>query len=198
MHPRQLAGDIEARFAIRRVVVYGFAASMVVNVVLAAKVLTTENAYRIEVKVPPSVSKSFWIEDRSLSSEYLETMGWYALQLAVNASPASAERQIRELLKFVAPASYGDVEKALLANAIRLKENNASTTFFPMEVTPNAADNSVAFRGVLSTWIADKRTSQVQKTFLVRFGYGGGRVFLREIREMNATEPLKESGDAVR
>lgn len=195
MHATHLAGDIEARFAIKRFVLYTFAGSMVLNVILAAKVLTTENAYQIEIKVPPSLSKSFSIDERKLSNEYLETMGWYALQLAVNTSPASAERQVQELLKFVSPSSYGDVQKALLANAARLKDNNASTTFFPMEVVPNVADNSVVFRGLLSTWIADKRTSQVQKTFLVRFAYGGGRIFLKELREADPREPFKEVAD---
>lgn len=198
MHASKLAGDLEARFAIKRFILYGFAGSMVLNVILGAKVLTTENAYQIEIKVPPSLSKSFWIDDRRLSNEYLESMGWYALQLAVNASPASAERQVRELLKFVAPSSYGDVEKSLLANAARLKENNAATTFFPMEVIPNASDNTIAFRGLLSTWIADKRTSQVQKTYLVRFAYGGGRIFLKELREADQRDPFKEVADASR
>lgn len=198
MQAKNLAGDIEARFAIRKVILYGFAGSLVLNVLLAAKLLVTEYSYRIEVKVPPSISKSFWLDERSLSPEYIESMGWYVLQLAVNASPIGAERQVRELLKFVAPSSYGELEKTLLANAARLRENNASTTFFPTEISVNQADNSVAFRGLLSTWIGDKRTSQTSKAFVVRFGYAGGRVFLRELKESEARDPLKEGGDAAK
>jgi conjugal transfer pilus assembly protein TraE len=142
--------------------------------------------------VPPEIKKGFWVEDSKVSGDYLEQMGLFLVQLAMNNTPISAEYNARTLLKYVGPASYGEMERLLLGNAKRLKEDNASTVFAPSLITASEKENAVAFSGVFSTYISDKRVSQVQKDLLVRFGYSAGKVYILEMRETDPKQPFKD------
>lgn len=166
--------------------------SMATNLFLGIALATADRTHR-ETIVPPVIQKSFWIEDSKVSADYLEQMGLYLVQLALNNTPVNAEYQAKQLLKYAAPASYGELEKTLLVNAKRLKEDNASTMFSARAVTPDEHNNSVAFSGVLTTFIGDKRVSEVQKTYLIRFGYSAGRVYILEFRETDAKQPFKDT-----
>jgi len=191
MKPTQLTSDIQARLGIKAVLIYGFAGSIACNVLLAAAFAAKDNTHRQTI-VPPVITKTFWVEDDAVSPEYLEQMGTYVLQLALNNTPSSAEYNARQLLKYVAPASYGALEKTLLAGARDMKENAATTVWSPSTATPYPEKNAVAFAGVRTTWIGEKRTSQEPKTYLIRFAYSGGRLFVRELSEVNQKDPLKE------
>lgn len=194
MKPSQLTSDIQARLGIKAVLIYGFAGSIACNVILAAAFAAKSDTHRTTI-VPPVVNKSFWVEDNQVSPEYLEQMGSYVLNLALSNTPASAEFNARQLLKLVAPASYGTLERTLLAGAREMKENTASTVWTPATATPYPEKNAITFTGVRTTWIGDKRTSQEQKTYLVRFAYTGGKILLREVVEVSPKDPLKERAD---
>ncbi len=188
--------DVEARLGLRRFFVLGLALSMLTNVLLAMSLVAKDRNLRT-VFVPPVITQSFWIDDNAVSAEYLEQMGYFALQLALNNTPANAEYNVRQLLTLVAPGSYGEIEKSLLANVSRLKENNASTVFaVTSSPIANQATRAVVFQGLLSTWIGDKRTSQTAKTFVVRFGYSGGKTYIRELKETTPKDAFKEEDHA--
>jgi len=194
MKPTQLTSDIQARLGIKAVLIYGFAASLTCNVLLAAAFAAKSDTHRTTI-VPPNITKSFWVEDNAVSPEYLEQMGSYVLNLALTNTPSSAEYNARQLLKVVAPASYGTLERTLLAGAREMKENSATTVWSPSTATPHVDKNAIVYSGVRTTWIGDKRTSQEQKTYLVRFSYSGGKILLRELVEVSPKDPLKETAD---
>jgi conjugal transfer pilus assembly protein TraE len=183
--------DIEARLGLKRYVLMGFAVSMAANLLLAIAFVAKDNNHRQTI-VPPVISKSFWIDDRGVSAEYLEQMGQFALQLALNNTPKNVDYNIDRLLTLVAPASYGDVQKELLSNAAQLKKNNATTLFSVMSATPDMQRQAVVFNGQLSTWIGDKRTSSTAKVYLVQFKYSGGKNYIEALRETSVKEPFKE------
>lgn len=194
MKPLHLTSDIQARLGIKAVLIFGFAASLTCNVLLAIAFAAKSDTHRTTI-VPPNITKSFWVEDNAVSPEYLEQMGAYVLNLALNNTPVSAEFNARQLLKIVTPGSYGQLERTLLAGAREMKENAATTVWSPSTATPHTDRNAIVFAGVKTTWIGDKRTSQEQKSYLVRFTYSGGKILLREIAEINPKEPNKEGGD---
>jgi conjugal transfer pilus assembly protein TraE len=183
--------DIEARLGLKRFVMMGFAVSLAANLLLAIAFVAKDNNHRQTI-VPPVISQSFWIDDNSVSPEYLLQMGTYALQLALDNTPQNADYNIKALLKLVAPESYGEIEKTLLANAARLKGNNATTNFAVMSATPDQQRQAVVFNGALSTWIGEKRTSQDARAYLIRFRYSGGKTYIAELRETSVKEPFKD------
>ena len=191
MKLNQLSGDIAYKSGVSRLVQLLLAVSILSNLLLAVALAMADRTHR-ETMVPPTIHKTFWVEDSKVSPEYLEEMGFFLLQLSLNNSPVSAENNAKMLLKYVAPQSYGDMERTLLSNAKRLRENNASTMFSARSVTPNPNDNSIVFSGVMTTFIADKRVAEVSQTYIVRLAYSGGRVFVVEMRETDPKEPFKE------
>lgn len=191
MKLKQLSDDIAFRTGVKGIFQVLLIGSFATNLFLSIALASADRTHR-ETMVPPDIKRTFWVEDSKVSAEYLEQMGNFLMQLALDNTPISAEYNARMLLKYAAPASYGELERMLLVNAKRLKEDNASTVFSPRGVTPNEKENSIAFSGVLTTFIGDKRVSEVQKNYLVKLGYSAGRVYVLEMRETDAKQPFKE------
>ena len=47
------------------------------------------------------------MESDRVSSEYLEQMGYFLMQLTLNVTPQSVDHQAKLLLQYAAPASFG-------------------------------------------------------------------------------------------
>jgi len=164
--------------------------SMLVNLVLAVFAVRLSGHERIVV-VPPTIHKTFWVESDRVSSEYLEQMGYFLMQLTLNVTPQSVDHQAKVLLQYAAPASFGELRTALLAAAERLKRDGASTGFSPQDLAVDERTLRVGVRGQLTTFISDRRVAEVSKGYAIELQYSGGRVFLKAFRETNPNDPLE-------
>lgn len=187
----KLSEEIEFRSGFKMVFQAILALSLMMNLLLAIGLAKADRTHR-ETMVPPVIHKTFWVEDDKVSPEYLEEMGLFITQLALNNSPMSIDYNIEKLLKYAAPQSYGELEKTLKVTAVNMKRDASSTVFSVRGVTPNDKDNSVAFSGMLATYIAEKKTSEVPKAYIIKFGYSAGRVYVIEFRETDVKHPYKE------
>ena len=165
-------------------------ASMLVNLILALFAVRLAGHERIVV-VPPGIHKTFWVESDRVSSEYLEQMGYFLMQLTLNVTPQSVDHQAKLLLQYAAPASFGELRTALLAAAERLKRDGASTVFSAQNLVVDERTLRVGVRGQLTTFISDRRVSEVSKAYAIELQYAGGRMFLKAFRETNPNDPLE-------
>jgi len=165
-------------------------ASMLVNLVLALFAARLASHERVIV-VPPSIHKSFWVDNERVSGEYLEQMGYFLMQLTLNVTPQSVEHQAKVLLQYAAPASFGELRTALLASAERLKRDGASTVFSAQDLVVDERTQRVGVRGQLTTFISDRRVSDISKGYAIELQYAGGRIFLKAFRETNPNDPLE-------
>jgi conjugal transfer pilus assembly protein TraE len=166
------------------------AVSMLATLLLAAHTLRQAGRERVVV-VPPAIHKTFWVEAERASPEYLEQMGYFLAQLTLNVTPQSVEHQSRLLLQYAAPASWGDLRTAMAANAERIKRDGASTVFSPQDLQVDEATQRVGLRGLLTTFISDRRVSEVSKGYAIELQYAGGRIFLKTFRETTPNDPLE-------
>ena len=166
------------------------AVSMLATLLLAAYTLHQAGRERVVV-VPPAIHKTFWVEAERASPEYLEQMGYFLAQLTLNVTPQSVEHQSRLLLQYAAPASWGDLRTAMAANAERIKRDGASTVFSPQDLQVEERTQRVGLRGLLTTFISDRRVSEVSKGYAIELQYAGGRIFLKTFRETNPNDPLE-------
>ena len=164
--------------------------STLVNLVLAAFAIRLAGHERVVV-VPPTIHKTFWVESDRVSSEYLEQMGYFLMQLILNVTPQSVDHQAKVLLQYAAPASFGELRTALLGAAERLKRDGASTIFSPQDLVVDERALKVGVRGQLTTFVSDRRVSEVSKGYAIELQYAGGRVFLKAFRETNPNDPLE-------
>ena len=166
------------------------AVSMLATLLLAAHTLRQAGRERVVV-VPPAIHKTFWVEAERASPEYLEQMGYFLAQLTLNVTPQSVEHQSRLLLQYAAPASWGDLRTAMAANAERIKRDGASTVFSPQDLQVDERTQRVGLRGLLTTFISDRRVSEVSKGYAIELQYAGGRIFLKTFRETTPNDPLE-------
>ena len=164
--------------------------SMLTNLILGAFAFRMSSRERVVV-VPPTIHKTFWVEDERVSAEYLEQMGYFLMQLTLNVSPLSVDHQSKVLLQYAAPAAYGELRTALSSAAERLKRDGAATVFSPRDLIVDERALKVGIRGQLTTFISDRRVSEVAKGYAVEFQYTAGQIFLKSFRETNPNDPLE-------
>jgi len=184
MNPRLISAELEVRAGISKALQLLLVASIGTNIVLAVGLLLADRTHR-EVLIPPEVNKTFWVEGSRASGTYLEQMGLFVLRTAFDVSPASAEYQMRTLLKYVSPASYGAMEAHLLEQAKRIQQNNISTFFSPTGITVDEAKQRVRFNGVLKTLMGDRTVSETPKHYELAFSMSNGRIYLASIGELD-------------
>ena len=80
MNVKEYTTEISARLALRSFFIYAFAVSLLLNVILAVGLTALDKEDRVVV-LPAEITKSFWLDADSVSPEYLEQMGLFALQL---------------------------------------------------------------------------------------------------------------------
>jgi conjugal transfer pilus assembly protein TraE len=194
MKPQELAREIKVRTGIRSALLALIALLVVSNAVLAVGLVGADRTHR-ETLIPPTVTRTFWIEDDAVSPSYLEEMGLFVLRNALDVTPASAEYQARVVLRYADARSYGTLEKELLANARRMKESNVSTFFSVTSVAVDPKQNSVAFSGGLHTILGDKSVSENRRTYVVRFAMANGKVVVRELNETTSAKPFDSQAE---
>ena len=165
-------------------------ASLLVNVVLALLTARMSGRERV-VLVPPSIHKTFWVESERVSAEYLQQMAYFLLQLTLNVTPQSVDHQASVLMQYAAPGSFGELRSAMTASAERLKRDSASTVFSAKDLVVDEARQRVGVRGQLTTYISDRRVSEVSKAYAIELHYTAGRVFLKAFRETHPNDPLE-------
>ena len=79
----------------------------------------------------------------------------------------------------------------MAANAERIKRDGASTVFSPQDLQVDEATQRVGLRGLLTTFISDRRVSEVSKGYAIELQYAGGRIFLKTFRETTPNDPLE-------
>ena len=185
-----LRADIASARRASALLVLLLACSMVANVMLAGFAMHMAKRERV-VMVPPSINKTFWVESDRVSAEYLEQMAYFLLQLTLNVTPQSIDHQSRLLLQYAAPAAYGELRSVLAAAAERVKRDGASTVFSAQDLAVDERAQRVGVRGLLTTFISDRRVSEVSKGYAIELQYVGGRIFLKAFRETTPNDPLE-------
>lgn len=185
-----LRDDIASARRASMFLVFLLTGSILVNLVLAVFAVRVAGRERVVI-VPPTIHKTFWLESDRVSAEYLEQMGYFLMQLTLNVTPQSVEHQAKVLLQYAAPASFGELRTALLAAAERLKRDGASTVFSAQELAVDERALRVGVRGQLTTFVSDRRVSEVSKGYSIELQYSAGRVFLKAFRETNPNDPLE-------
>ena len=83
-----LIRDIESRTGMGKIMQVILCIALLTNVLLAAVLLTMDRTVRT-LFVPPEITKSFWVDGRKLSPEYLEQMGDWVVYNFATVTPSS-------------------------------------------------------------------------------------------------------------
>jgi conjugal transfer pilus assembly protein TraE len=142
------------------------------------------------VVTPPAIDKTFWIAKDRVSGSYLEQMGGFIAYLTLDVSPQSIEWKKAMLLQYVSPDVYGLLQTRQDLEADRLRRLNATTQFSIAQLVPDEEAMNVRLRGRLATFINGTRTADVGREYLAQFELKGGRVQLKNFKEISHGTPV--------
>jgi type IV conjugative transfer system protein TraE len=134
------------------------------------------------IVVPAGFSQAVWQDDKSFSSSYLEEMGLFFISLAFDSTPENVEFKKRSLLKYIASASFHQLQAALLKDAQRIKDKDLSSSFAVSRVHASPLIPALKVEGILSLRQNGVELSQKKKEVFMRFGREGGRLVIMELK----------------
>jgi TraE protein. len=114
----------------------------------------------------------------------------YVTQLALTGDAKSAPYSIDRLMGVVHPSIRGVLKAELDAAALKMKAENVTQAFYPVEY--HLGDNRpvVVIKGTLKTWVGDKLTSNRDAMYRMTFSVEAGRIYMTEFVETSPHDPF--------
>lgn len=172
---------------------------LLVSLLLAVVVLATGRDTKT-VFIPPGSANAhqpYWVAEATASPQYFQMTADYALQLALTCEPKSAEYNIDRLMAITHPSLQGALKSSLMAVADKMKGDNVTQAFYPMEYHTAAGSPEVGIRGMLKTWVGDKPTSNREVAYKLTFSMEAGRIWLVGFKEAAPNDPLGQHAPAA-
>lgn len=169
--------------------VFGLAASMLVNVALGLSLAKTSSE-KSRTLVPPTISQAFTISDTAIDAPYLHLMGEYFLKLKLNVTPANVVRQYGLLLDYVPAENWSVIQPTLIQDAEHIKQYNTTSRF---DALPGRTEISIENRqfkqtGHLIKTVGDRTLPSELVTYIVQMNYSDGAIELIGIKKQGAQE----------
>lgn len=136
------------------------------------------------VVMPASFNQTVWLDQHGVSATYLEQIAEYLAQGLLTKDAASASEKRDLVLHHTSPAFRKLLEKSLKEEEEKLKKEVASYVFFPVGRVVNPDKLEVKIGGNLKVYSGDRELSSKAKKYKLAFDYSGGRLLLREIKEL--------------
>lgn len=145
---------------------------------LALIVLLFANKERV-VLVPAQINQEMWTERKAVSKEYLEEMTLFFSHLLFDVSPHSMPYQRDVILRNVDPSVYNSLKHKLVKEEEKYKKENLTTTFRPTKLVVNTKKLETLLTGYLTSFVGGKQMQQITDTYLIKFRYDAGRLFIK-------------------
>lgn len=145
---------------------------------------------QVQVNVPPTINKSFWVQGKRANAQYLEEMGYFISQMVLTTSPESVDYQNKMLLYYACPSAYGKLKTDQAVAAEALKRDAIATVFGAHGVSTDEKSMQVALTGSLSTWVGARKAPDRPATYLAKFDYQNARICVADFKETSSDDPF--------
>lgn len=178
-----LSSDFATRLGMKRLVLSVLAASLGVNVLLAATVLIKDEQVTT-ILVPMGLSEvgtPLKISDASISKHYLTLVARDLLTLAMNQTPENTDFNRKKLLDYALPSAFSELDEALKIRSDRLKRLRASTFFAIDSMSVDEKSLVLTVDGYLLHYIGKKETARQKTRVTLALEPIAGRLFLKAL-----------------
>lgn len=141
--------------------------------------------------LPPETKQSFWVEGNQFAPSYLEEQATYFCHLFLDVTPSNILYQGDVILRYVDPEFYSEIKANLLNEQERLKKENLTLHFIPIEAKVYPKDLSVLITGELNSYVGSKKITTSKKIYKINFLSNQGRLFLKGFISLT-DEAIKE------
>jgi len=171
----------------------GIAIVMVIsNILLAAHIITNDTREKT-VFVPPDMEQPFSIQGDYASPEYLMQVGEWFASLALSYTPKNVDYRIKVFLRYAAPESFSVLQTHLQDEAVRIKRNEMSSLFFPVDA--KVRGHFVAITGQQVLRVGKEIVEDKRITYRMKFRLDGGFLHITEFKEVNREKPFNTDHD---
>ena len=131
---------------------------------------------------PPELKQGFWVEGNRFSPSYLEEMALYFTHLLLDVSDANIIPQGEILMRYAVPEAYGPFKAKILSDEKKLKKEQLSLHFLPVDIQVFADNLSVEVGGDLISYVGSRKVSTVRETYRITFKQRQGRLFIESFQ----------------
>ena len=132
--------------------------------------------------VPPTIRQEFSVSDHAVDSFYLQQMAEYFIFLKLNVSPSTVERNYGQLLEYVSSANYHRFQPKLLEEAMVIKKQKISSSFFIKGIEVSVSGLQVRIDGELKKYVGARALKPENAVYIIQMSYPGGTLELDYIR----------------
>jgi conjugal transfer pilus assembly protein TraE len=157
--------------------------SLFTNLILVIAFITCLGKERI-ILVPPTIEKSFWVENNLVSAEYLSEMSHFFIGLRFNVSPSTAETQREMLLRYVDPSIYEALKTQMLSDAVHINKEHISSVFYPVDIKVQANELKTTLIGDFVSTIGTTTLPAQRVAYEITYGYHEGRLWIKTFNEV--------------
>jgi len=168
---------------------------MVISNVLLVTHVVTNDAREKTVFVPPDMEQPFSIQGDDASPEYLTQVGEWFTSLVLSYTPKNVDYRINVFLRYAAPESYSVLQTHLQDEAVRIKRNEMSSMFFPVDA--KVRGNFVAITGQQVLRVGNEIVSDKRLTYRMEFRLQDGFLHIIEFKEVNREKPFATDNDTT-
>ena len=166
----------------------GIALVMVIsNLMLVSHVMLNDSREKTIV-VPPSLERPFSVQGNDASPEYLAQVGEWFASLALSYTPKNLDYRINAFLRYAAPESYSVLQTQLQEEAERIKRNEMSAMFFPVDA--KVRGNFVAIKGQQVLRVGKEIVAENSIAYRMQFRLQDGFLHITEFKEVNREKPF--------
>lgn len=191
MNPKYASNELQrlqSQLRFHRVINIGLVVAINFGVLLLGFTVFRETTH----VVPPEIRRPYEIGANYANKEYLVDMANYVLSMVLTVTPESVEHNNKVILKMTQPEGYADLKAVLDAAALRIKQERVTTVWVPENEEIYEKEKRVKVTGRYKTFIADKLTSERDKTYLVNFTITtSGRLYVSKIEEFAKDDSAK-------
>jgi conjugal transfer pilus assembly protein TraE len=159
------------------VVVWGIAL-----VVMGFRVERAVNMQRTII-MPPGLGQKVEVGSADASDEYIEHYARYALNLALNYTPATVRGQFDRLLLLYAPETYPKAQTALYELASAIEKARNTNAFYVTSIVVFRDKEEVEIAGLRRQFIEDVKAGEQRKTYVMKYRVINGRMQIVELAE---------------
>ena len=172
----------------------GIALVMVIsNLLLVSQVMLSDSREKTIV-VPPNLDRPFSVQGDEASPEYLAQLGEWFASLALSYTPKSLDYRTNAFLRYAAPESYSVLQTQLQEEAERIKRNEMSAMFFPVDA--KVRGNFVAIKGQQILRVGKEIVAEHSIAYRMQFRLQDGFLHIIEFKEVNREKPFATDIDA--
>ncbi|MBI5639217.1 MAG: hypothetical protein HZA17_02210 [Nitrospirae bacterium] len=138
------------------------------------------------VIVPSYLDRKFYVEGNKASTEYIEMMAKYSVELITNFTPDTVKERVNEFMRFISPTVYKDVSTSLLVMVDEATTYKISQYFIPQRMVMQ--DNSIQIIGLLRKYTQDKELLVAKAEYRMKFYIEQGRFVIANYEKIETPD----------